>query len=86
MSNINEIEFLYAYLLNPNQGGLFGRSIWRGGVESAHRTFWASKALFYPQISPNRVSDETLDLYTPIETLSNILWTEIFPEGIIKVT
>ena len=60
-------------LLNPNQGGLSGRSIEWGGVESARKTFEASKAQIFTQISPNMVSNETWYLCTPIETLSNFI-------------
>ena len=35
----NEIHSIILIFFNPNQGGIFGRSIGLGGIESAHRTF-----------------------------------------------
>ena len=61
---------------NPNQGRLFSQS---KGVASAWKNFWASKAQFFNQLSPNMVSNETQYLYTTIGTLSNILWAVVFP-------
>ena len=57
--------------LNPNQGGLFGRS--KGGVECARRTFRAISASFFIQINPNTISNESWHLYLPVESLNIIL-------------
>ena len=38
-------------LFNPNQPGLFGRSIARRGVECVHQPFWAISSLFFYQKS-----------------------------------
>ena len=50
-----------------------------GGVESAHRTFWALTWPFLAQISSNLVSDKTLGHFSPIQTLHNIIWPVIVP-------
>ena len=45
----NNIFYIYPQLFNPNQTGLFGQSKNREGVESTHKSFWASKAPFLPK-------------------------------------
>ena len=46
--------------------------------ESARKTFWAYAAQFSNQINQNMVSYEIWHLHTTIETLNNILLTEVF--------
>ena len=58
---------------NPNQTGLFGLSIDRGGVECARRTFRAISASFFIRNQPNMVSNESWHLYLPLEPLNTIL-------------
>ena len=59
--------------LNPNQSGRFGRSIERGGVECARRSFRAISSLFFIRNQPNMVSNESWHLYLPLEPLNTIL-------------
>ena len=60
-------------ILNPNQGGLFGRSVGWGGGGIKTSLFLG---LYSPVFDPNHsevIQNETWHLYKPIETLSNIL-------------
>ena len=54
-------------------------------VESARKTFVASMTQVCPQISPNMMQNEFWLLYTPKETLSNILGGTFFLQGYAKV-
>ena len=54
-------------------------------MESARKTFVASMTQVCPQISPNMMQNEFWLLYTPKETLSNILGGTFFLQGYAKV-
>ena len=67
--------------LNPNQGGIFGRSIGWGGVESAHGSFRAISSSFSHPNQPNMISNESWHLYLPLESLNSILSCIVLPQG-----
>ena len=69
----------FVWRVNPNQGGIFGRSIEWGGVESAHGSFWAISSSFSHPNQPNMISNESLHLYLTLESLNSILSCKILP-------
>ena len=67
--------------INPNQHGLFGLSIARGGEGGGKCPPWflgGYGLIFHPNES-NMVSNESWHLYPPIEYLKTILCLVVFP-------